>query len=295
MKKTTHTYASMYTVFFANLATKKVAPAVLMCTFAANSALALSAEQFEERIQRISSKYELLLDDQRRRASELGNEAPSETEAILDLGEMETVSFSMGIPEFSMDRWEFGFHLPEITMKMESFSFDYPKCKWDTVDFGLFKTKFLKCEKDRANWSTKVPEFKMVYHDFSMDIPKVVISNRKFSFDVPKISVGGPSDKLDKLQSEGQKVQEKIEALAGQMKTEINDVSREFFVSQRKNIEKQFAFALNTLQAAIDGSPSDKIRAQMVAKHTLVLEQRKKALQQIDQYLKNLAQILLKK
>jgi len=214
---------------------------------------------------------------------------PSNTEIFLNIGEMETISFSMDIPEFSMYRWEFGMHIPEVRMNHRKFSWDIPKCDWDMVDFGLFKTKFLKCHKGRHEWSTKIPEVSMEYRRMSMDVPEVTMKTRKFSFDFPKISAGGPRDRISAAERKGEVLKDSAEALSNAMQNEITNVTRSYLETTKAEAIKSFDYALATVEAGIKASPTAEIKAELVNKRETIITQRKTVLAEINDQLNNIS------
>lgn len=272
-----------------SVATVISAAAAVSITLAAGSAASMTKAEFETEITEIISKYQPDLKEIEKQSSELGQDMPSNTEIFLNIGEMETISFSMDIPEFSMYRWEFGMHVPEVHMNHRKFSWDIPKCDWEMMDFGLFKTKFLKCSKGRHEWTTKIPEVSMKYRDMSMDIPEVTMKTRKFSFDFPKISAGGPQNRISEAERKGEVLKYSAEALSEAMQSEITDVTRSYLETTKGEAIKNFDYALATIEAGIKAAPTAEIKAELISKREHLITQRKTVLAEIDSQLNNVS------
>ncbi len=267
----------------------KLATIALALTIFGGAAMALDQATFEARISAITDKYEPRLEALSRQADALNNDMPSEEEIILNVGEWEEVHFSMDIPEFRMERWGFSMHIPETSMKHRDFSWHVPECRWDMVDFGIGKTKFLKCGKKLHKWSTKVPEFTMNLREFSMDIPEVTMKRREFSLHLPKVDVGGPRDKIESIKSEGEVIQTEVKALSAQMEAEMGLETRAFLTAQRIEVEKQFQFVLDTLGSGINSAPNSAVRAELTTQRDTALRQRAQVLAEIDAQMNALA------
>lgn len=254
-------------------------------------ALALDQAGFEAKIASITAEYEPKLEALERQAKALDDDMPSKEELLIniDIDEMSEVRFSMHIPEVTMDRWEYSMHIPEVTMKLRKFSWTLPDCRWDLVDFGLFKTDFLKCGPKLHEWSMKVPEVTMRHRKFSMDIPEITMKQRDFSFHVPKVSIGGPQDRMDTMKSDGNAIQAEASKIAQQMKAEISQETRAFLLESRSEAEKQFQFALNTFDAGISSAPSEEVKDKLVEQRNEVIQQRAKVLAEMDAQLSALS------
>lgn len=254
-------------------------------------ALALDQAAFDAQIEAITAKYDPKFEVLERRINALDDNMPSKEEMFInvDLSEMEEVRFSMHIPEFSMKRWEFSMDIPEFKMKLRQFSWDIPKCDWDMVDFGIGKTKFLKCSKHRHEWSTKIPEVSMEVRKLSMDIPVVSMKQRDFSFHLPKISIGGPRDHVEKMKLSGEAIQTEASLLRAQMDTEIREQVRAFLLTSRSEAEKQFQFGLDMFDVGISSAPDVGVKTQLEAQRSELLQKRMQVLDEIDVQLSRLS------
>ena len=129
----------------------------------------------------------------------------------------------------------------------------------------------------------------MKQRDFAMDIPEVTMKQRDFSFHLPKIHVGGPQDKLEGIQSDAEAIQWEAEEIAAKMEAEIGAETRLFLTAQKADAEKQFSFALKTLEAGIKSAPNETVRAELVAQRKAIQSQRTTLLAEIDSQLAALA------
>lgn len=262
---------------------------MLAATAFVTPALAIDKATFDSRIDGITGKYEPQIKALEQAANALDDDMPSDEEIMTDVyvnfDEWSEVRFSMHIPEIMMDRWEFSMHIPETTFKLRKFSWDVPTTgmKLKDVGFGI-KMHIPVFGMERHEWSTKIPEVTMKHRKFSMDIPEVTMKQRDFSFHLPEfyVNVGGPSDKVEEIQSDGAAIQAKAAELAGAMEAEIQIETHAYLTAVRNDAEKQFQFALDTLNAGIGSAPTAEVRAQLETQRNTIIQQRTQVLNEID-------------
>lgn len=239
---------------------------------------------FEQRVAEITAEYLPQIEALEDRAEALDDDLPSREEIIVnvDLDEWEEVRFSMHIPEFTLDRWEYSMHIPEVTMRLRRFSWDVPEFWVDTTCFLGVCMDLPQTAMRRHEWATEIPEVTMRLRQFSMDIPEITMRHREFSFHLPRIDVGGPRDEVDQVAAAGREIQAEATLLSEAMQSEIARETRAFLNASRTEVVGQFAFALDTISAGIASAPNDDIRNDLIAQRTEIERQRTEVLGQID-------------
>lgn len=174
---------------------------------------------------KIQEKYEPQIDHEQKEINDKKNDKTGyvNVDGHCNWGE---TSAKFDIPKTSFKIREFSFDLPKTTFKLRKFSYDYPRCDWKLMNIGFgIKTKFLRCTRDRKEWSTKIPEFKWDTTSFKTKIPEFKWDTTEIKFHtlkctVDKVHLGADQPKdIDGIEAAGKR----IEGIAAAQQDEIND------------------------------------------------------------------------
>lgn len=193
-----------------------------------------------EKIAEIKARYQPQIDQLTADAQSLQGDVdtPGAIAAVINVDikvEWKVHDFSLDLPAVTMKDRGFSLDLPTVTMNQKHLIFDIPSvCMVEQVvgykpEFRGLEVKITPiiisvpqpCMK-RIDISTDIPEFKMERQDFVLGVPEFKMERQDFSLTLPEFTIIKVSAQAAALESRGNDLMARGQAIGQAMKAEID-------------------------------------------------------------------------
>jgi len=182
-----------------------------------NAAIQAIKDKFAPRIAELQQRGMQMKDDFKK---------PSDVGAMIGVDfnvEWKEVDIIFDVPSVTIKQQSLKFDLPETTMTLQTLSWDMPAICMKYVEFpcgGGFHVPE-PCMK-RQEIKLHLPEFTMKTQEIIMGIPEFTMERVKWRLGLPQFKVTNVSAEVGKIKDKGAALQADGEALAGEMKAEVD-------------------------------------------------------------------------
>ncbi|WP_448097666.1 hypothetical protein [Luteibacter yeojuensis] len=240
--------------------------------------LAMTEENFNQRIDAIKQRYQPAIDDINARAQRITDDYHQPGTAAVLIGvdikvEWKNRELSLDLPSVKLYRREFSLDLPNITSSRKQISFDVPTVRMVNKEIGkrpewyspwkMVWTPIIISVPEtymrRVEISLDLPEVRMDRKQFSMDVPE--FSTRRFSFSMklPEITVINVKAQTTEIENKGKQLEAEATRIAEKMTAEINTEIASFraaiaseSAAAATDVSGSFDAALGTIKQSID-------------------------------------------
>ena len=162
------------------------------------------------------------------------------------------VDLIFDLPSITMKEQRISFDLPETTMKLQTFSWDRPDICMEYVKFpwggGFHVPK--PCMK-REEIKLHIPEFTMKNQEIIMHLPEFRMERTHWVLGLPQITIKNVKVETEKIQRRGNEIQAEGDAIAAEMKLEVDSVVAQLY-GDVGQVKERFDTALIQIGNSID-------------------------------------------
>lgn len=216
------------------------------------------AKRVNEAVQAIKAKYEPRIAALQQRAKQMQEDfkTPSTVGAVINVDfdvTWKDVEIIFDVPSVTMKNQSLKFDLPETTMKLQTLSWDMPAICMKYVEFpwgGGFHVPE-PCMK-RQEIKLHLPEVAMRTQEIIMGIPEFTMERVKWALGLPQFTAKNVKAEVKKMEDEGAALQADGEALARDMKAEVDAAVAAAYGGGSAEVKAKYDESLLKVSAGID-------------------------------------------
>jgi len=274
------------------------------------------ANRIDQRMQEVRAKYGPQLDQLQRDGEELGDYRPGDVGAVIGVDVKigsHREDIYVKIPEFWTGRQRIVVTLPEMMLGEKRWVYHTPSVRTKRVQVGVhpewhglfhmeWKPNYMDVPEPFMQEQVTIlgiPEFKMGEQEIILDLPQIAFHEQRWSFDVPDITVIDVNLEIAKRKARAENLKAHGEAIAKEMKVEMDRVLLEELPGMRVKMIESFdrgeaqtreaiaaakKYNVDTSKPFPDGTPAlDEVL-------TSLQKNRAKALEDLDRQIEKLRQ-----
>jgi hypothetical protein len=247
------------------------------------------SDEFQQKIDEITNRYQPEVDRLEAEGGKLSNEAqdPNAVGAMINVDfnvDMKNRELSFNIPTVTMRNRKISMNLPEVGKNRKRIVFDVPTSEMER--YCAFKVPHVHGPRIKMKCVyLHKPVFRMKRHEIIFDVPSVTMRRKEFILKVPefgsklhKIVIKLPEFTVTNIRAEtkrleerGNELRERAEALAKRMEAEVQALIATHFgsgsqeqIAARQEVENSYNGAIGEVEAAINELGAQKIDASKV-------------------------------
>jgi hypothetical protein len=214
-------------------------------------------DPIQQKMEAIQAKYAPQFDRLKRDGEALGDYRPGDVAAAVSVDVKigsHREDIYVKIPEFWMGLQRIVITVPEVAMRQQRWVYHTPSVRMKRVQVGVHPEWFGPFHMEwKANYMDVpepfmqeqvtilgIPEFKMGNQEIKLHLPQVAMREQHWAFDVPDITVKDVHAELGKRKTAAEQLQSRGQALATEMKAEMDHALLEELPKKREQMLASF-------------------------------------------------------